>query len=93
MRIAHATLVSSPLEQILAVRNDHTPLQNEFIPPEANWEEKISHFPIPSVTNYNVDLTKSALSPYQKEYLNIMNSHSKAFVGPAGHLGHYNGPI
>ncbi|VDM76080.1 unnamed protein product [Strongylus vulgaris] len=70
------------------------PPMNKYLPSKL---EKISHFPIPSVTNYNVapevDLTKFALSPCQKEHLNIINRHSKAFVGPAGHLGHYNGPI
>ncbi|CAJ0595614.1 unnamed protein product [Cylicocyclus nassatus] len=66
MKIAHATPVSSPLEQILTV-------QGEYIPPEANWEERIPHFPIPWAPTYDIaseiNLTKSALTSQQKEHL------------------------
>ncbi|VDK41969.1 unnamed protein product, partial [Cylicostephanus goldi] len=91
MRVAFATPVSSPMEQILAV-------QSEYIPPEANWEERIPHFPIQPAIGYDIakeiDLTKSALTTNQKEQLiTIIRHHAQAFVGPDGHLGHYNGPI
>ncbi|KHJ89073.1 integrase core domain protein, partial [Oesophagostomum dentatum] len=92
MKVAHATPISSPQEQIFAVQP--TP----YIPPEADWEQRMPQFPTPTPTFYDIsneiDLSKSMLSEFHKDILrDIVRYHSNAFVGPDGHLGHYNGPI
>ncbi|KAL6728867.1 hypothetical protein Aduo_010600 [Ancylostoma duodenale] len=93
MKIAHATPICFPQEQIFAVQNSQS-----YIPPEARWEDRIPLFPIKPKTPYDVaneiDLSRSALPEHQKEQLkDLVRLHSNAFVGPDGHLGHYNGPI
>ncbi|KIH46766.1 retroviral aspartyl protease [Ancylostoma duodenale] len=93
MKVAHATPIDCPHEQIYAIQN-----KPDYIPPEANWEDRIPHFPT-ITTDYHdiakeVNLDKSVLNEDQKEQLrNVIRSHANAFVGPDGHLGHYNGPI
>ncbi|KIH62676.1 integrase core domain protein [Ancylostoma duodenale] len=69
-----------------------------YIPPEADWEKHIPQLPTVVNPNYDiadeVDLSRAALNNAQKEQLrDIIRYHSKAFVGPDGHLGHYKGPI
>ncbi|KHJ86189.1 integrase core domain protein [Oesophagostomum dentatum] len=56
------------------------------------------HFPAPAPSFYDItseiDLSKSILSEPHKQMLrDLIRYHSNAFVGPDGHLGHYNGPI
>lgn len=55
------------------------------------------HFSVTHSDTYDtareVDLTQSDLNEKQMCNLNIIRKNKNAFVGPDGHLGHYNGPI
>lgn len=55
-------------------------------------------FPLNDTSNYDVttevDLSRSDLHEDHKPQLKtILRNHSKAFIGPDGNLGHYNGLI
>ncbi|KIH55936.1 hypothetical protein ANCDUO_13891, partial [Ancylostoma duodenale] len=69
-----------------------------YIPPEADWEKHVPQLPAVVNPNYDIadeaDLSRAALNNVRKEQLrDIIRYHTKAFVGPDGHLGHYKGPI
>ncbi|EYC03318.1 hypothetical protein Y032_0094g2687 [Ancylostoma ceylanicum] len=69
-----------------------------YIPPEADWEKQIQHLPTVINPHYDmaneVDLSRIAINNAQKEQLrDIIRYHTKAFVGPDGHLGHYKRQI
>lgn len=102
-KIAKATPVAYPEVQVLAVHQqppDHT-VHNpaNAVPPEADWEARLPHFPVyPPPKNFDIaaeiDLSASALNEEQKQQLCIiLRYHTDAFVGPDGHLGHYKGDI
>uniref|UniRef100_A0A183GK43 Reverse transcriptase domain-containing protein n=1 Tax=Heligmosomoides polygyrus TaxID=6339 RepID=A0A183GK43_HELPZ len=95
MNIAKAFPMSPFHHQVSAV--DTGPF-NPYVPPEADWESKMPRFPVNQPDLHDVaqqvDLTQSDLTPNQKiDLLSVIRKHSNAFVGPDGHLGHYNGPI
>lgn len=95
MNIAAAFPISPLHEQIAAVTTSRT---QPYIPPEANWEARIPHLPVSMNHQYkpsdDIDLSSSDLSETHKHRLKeIIIAHNGAFVGPDGHLGHYNGPI
>ncbi|EGT58928.1 hypothetical protein CAEBREN_19301 [Caenorhabditis brenneri] len=69
-----------------------------FVSPEAHWESELPKLPQPKPPDYKVsdkiDIAAADLTDEQKEDLKmIINFHEKAFVGPDGRLGQYNGPI
>ncbi|EPB67270.1 hypothetical protein ANCCEY_13641 [Ancylostoma ceylanicum] len=57
MKITKAFPAYFPQEQILAVQN-----QPAYIPPEADWEDKIPHFPADSLSYYDVTIEKQGIS-------------------------------
>ncbi|VDK44174.1 unnamed protein product, partial [Cylicostephanus goldi] len=66
--------------------------------PEADWETRMPRFPLSASETHDVvseiDFSSSVLPPADLEILkDLLRSHSKAFVGPDGQLGQYNGPI
>ncbi|VDK79268.1 unnamed protein product, partial [Cylicostephanus goldi] len=69
-----------------------------YVPPEADWESKMPLLARPKPGPYDVvseiDFSMCTLAPKDLEILkDILRSHTDAFVGPDGQLGHYNGPI
>ncbi|VDO63499.1 unnamed protein product [Heligmosomoides polygyrus] len=98
-KIAKATPVAYHEIQVLAVHQQpldhiiHNPAN--AVPSEADWEARLPHFPVyPPPKNFDIaaeiDLSASALSEEQKRQLRIiLRYHTDAFVGPDGHLGHY----
>ncbi|EGT34582.1 hypothetical protein CAEBREN_30225, partial [Caenorhabditis brenneri] len=74
-------------------------MEEDYIPsPEANWEATLPKLPQETPPGYKVsdkvDMSHSNLSKEEKEDLAlIINAHEKAFVGPDGILGEYNGPL
>ncbi|VDO99012.1 unnamed protein product [Heligmosomoides polygyrus] len=84
------------MQQQVATLN--TVIPHPYTPPEADWEAEVPKFP--NVINHqyspanDVDLSSADLSESDKMRLKaIIDAHRNAFVGPDGHLGHYNGPI
>ncbi|KHJ89406.1 integrase core domain protein [Oesophagostomum dentatum] len=69
-----------------------------YVPPEADWEQWMPKFPMTPIPDHDItaeiDFSRCALDHLAKEKLkNLIRTHSNAFVGPDGSLGHYNGPI
>ncbi|KHJ96395.1 retroviral aspartyl protease [Oesophagostomum dentatum] len=96
MNIARATPLVNAHLQVHSVQVVNPTIA--YVPPEADWESKMPRFSSDNAQPFDVtdeiDLSKSALDDQQQEQLkNILRSHSNAFVGPDGHLGHYRGPI
>ncbi|EFP07148.1 hypothetical protein CRE_30552 [Caenorhabditis remanei] len=72
--------------------------EDSYTPPEADWTAKLPLMPQPTPPDYKpsneIDLKNSIFTENQKSTLrNIIDRHPKAFVGPDGVLGCYNGTI
>uniref|UniRef100_A0A914PVH5 RNA-directed DNA polymerase n=1 Tax=Panagrolaimus davidi TaxID=227884 RepID=A0A914PVH5_9BILA len=83
-------LESTVIKQVYQVK------PSTYIPPEVDVAEKLLPNPNEPKTTDDLkfNLDDAFLSPEAKiKLLKVLKSHPKAFVGPDGVIGHYNGPI